>query len=98
MTPQGPLLVAARPVLKSDGSGPSRGTLIFGRVLKDKDVKELAEITRLPLSLSPPGAVNFRELKPAGLLKNGEPFYVKFFPRKRAPTLPPLRICRVKGL
>ncbi|WP_338834114.1 hypothetical protein MHLNE_04700 [Moorella humiferrea] len=77
VTPQGPVLVAARPVLKSDGSGPARGTLIFARTFKDKDVKELSEITRLPLSLHPPEAIDFRELKPAGTLKNGEPFYVK---------------------
>lgn len=75
VTSQGPVLVAARPVLKSDGSGPARGTLIFGRTLKDKDLKELSEITRLPLSLHQPGAIDFRELKPAGFLKSGEPLY-----------------------
>lgn len=76
VTPQGPMLVAARPILKSDGSGPARGTLIFGRTLRDKDLKELSEITRLPLSLHPPEAIDSRDLKPAGFLKNGEPFYV----------------------
>ncbi|MDN5346855.1 MAG: hypothetical protein PWP65_419 [Clostridia bacterium] len=73
--PEGPVLVAARPVLKSDDSGPARGTLIFGRILRDKDLKELSEITRLPLSFHTPGAVDFRDLTPAGFLENGEAYY-----------------------
>jgi len=75
VTPEGPVLVAARPVLKSDDTGPARGTLIFGRILKDKDLKELSEITRLPLTLHPPDAVDFRDLQPAGFLANGEACY-----------------------
>lgn len=75
VTPEGPVLVAARPVLKSDDTGPARGTLIFGRILKDTDLKELSEITRLPLTLHPPGAVDFRDLQPAGFLENGEACY-----------------------
>ncbi|MQL53029.1 hypothetical protein GFC01_12345 [Desulfofundulus thermobenzoicus] len=76
-TPEGPVLVAARPVLKSDDTGPARGTLIFGRILNDKHLKELSKITRLPLTLHPPGAVDFRDLQPAGSLENGEACYAR---------------------
>lgn len=78
ITKEGPVLVAARPVLRSDGTGPARGTLIFGRLLRDNNLKELSEITLLTLYLHhPPGAVDLRSLKPVGFLKNGEPFYVQ---------------------
>lgn len=77
VTPQGPVLVAARPVLKSDESGPARGTLIFGRILRDKDLKDLSEVIRLPLSLHTPGAVDLRDLEPAGFLENGEAYYTR---------------------
>jgi len=77
VTKEGPVIVAARPVLRSDGTGPARGTLLFGRLLRDDNLKELSEITLLALSLHPPGAVDLRSLKPAGFLKNGEPFYAR---------------------
>ncbi|RKO67823.1 HD domain-containing phosphohydrolase [Desulfofundulus salinus] len=77
VTPEGAVLVAARPVLKSDGTGPARGILIFGRILNDNHLKELSKITRLPLTLHPPGAVDFRVLQPAGSLENGEACYAR---------------------
>src|SRR4051812_8202142 len=40
MMPEGPLLVAARPILTSDGNGPSRGTLIMGRYLDNAVVEQ----------------------------------------------------------
>ncbi|MEW6182882.1 MAG: PAS domain S-box protein [Bacillota bacterium] len=48
--PEGPLLVAARPVLTSQGSGPSRGTAVMGRYLDDSVVAQLAETTGLSLT------------------------------------------------
>lgn len=74
-TPEGPVLVAARPILKSDHSGPARGTLIFGRILKDGDVKELEGITRLSLVFHPPGAVDVSQMQPAGFLAGGDAYY-----------------------
>ncbi|MEM9163872.1 MAG: diguanylate cyclase, partial [Cyanobacteria bacterium P01_F01_bin.4] len=50
--PEGPLLVAAAPILTSDGAGPARGTLIMGRFLDQAALANLAETTRLSLSLS----------------------------------------------
>jgi len=77
ITKEGPVIVAARPVLRSDGTGPAQGTLLFGRLLRDENLKELSETTLLPLSLHPPEAVDLGSLKPAGFLKNGEPFYAR---------------------
>jgi len=51
--PEGPLLIAARPVLTSEMKGPIRGTLIFGRYLDADEIAKLGEITHLTLSLFP---------------------------------------------
>lgn len=47
----GAMLVTARPILTSNGEGPSRGTLIFGRYLDAAEIVRLSEITRLSLTL-----------------------------------------------
>ena len=49
--PQGPMLVAARPVLTSAGKGPTRGSLIMGRYLDAAEVKRLGERTHLSVTL-----------------------------------------------
>jgi len=51
MLPTGPLLLATRPILKSDSSGPLNGTLVMGRLLDDAQIAQLAEATRLKLSV-----------------------------------------------
>jgi len=47
--PEGPMLVASRPILTSEGNGPAKGVLIMGRYLDDAAVKYLADIVHLPL-------------------------------------------------
>jgi signal transduction histidine kinase len=42
-TPMGPMLVAARPILTSENRGPSRGTLIMGRLLDARRVQSVAD-------------------------------------------------------
>ncbi len=49
--PEGPLLVAALPILTSQDEGPSRGTLIFGRWLDPAETARLAQITQLSLAI-----------------------------------------------
>ena len=51
LLPEGPLLVAARPILTSNGDGPSRGTLIMGRYLNAALISQLGERTHVDLSM-----------------------------------------------
>jgi diguanylate cyclase (GGDEF)-like protein/PAS domain S-box-containing protein len=48
--PEGPMLIASRPILTSEGKGPIRGTLIFGRYLDAAEIKHLSETTNLVLT------------------------------------------------
>ncbi len=50
--PEGPLMIASRPILTSEGQGPIRGTLLFGRFLDARIVRMLAETTQLSLTLN----------------------------------------------
>jgi signal transduction histidine kinase len=47
----GPMFIASRPILTSEGEGPVRGTLIMGRYLNDAEIGRLAAITYLPLDV-----------------------------------------------
>jgi diguanylate cyclase (GGDEF)-like protein len=58
-----PILVAARPILKTDRSGSSRGVLILGRYLNRETIARISERTQLDLNIY---AVNDRHL-PANL-------------------------------
>jgi len=51
LLPEGPLLVASRPILTSEREGPIRGTLIMGRYLDSIALERLAESVRLSLTL-----------------------------------------------
>lgn len=53
LLPEGVLVVASRPILKSDKTGPVRGTLIQGRYLDEAELQRLAELTHFPLTLEP---------------------------------------------
>ena len=48
---KGPMILAARPILKSNGEGPAKGTVIMGCYLDDKEVQELSQTLQLKLSL-----------------------------------------------
>lgn len=52
MLPEGPILLVSRPVLTSAYKGPIYGTLIMGRFLGPEEVKRLADISHLNLSVS----------------------------------------------
>ena len=51
LLPEGPMLVASRPILTSEKEGPIRGTLIMGRYLDSAEIERLAEMTLLSLTL-----------------------------------------------
>lgn len=46
-----PILIASRPILTSNGTGPIRGTLIVGRFLDSSEIAQLARLTHLQLSV-----------------------------------------------
>lgn len=51
MVPEGPLVIVCRAVLKTDGNGPSRGTLIVGRYLDSYDLAPMEELAGFNLTL-----------------------------------------------
>lgn len=51
--PEGPLIIAARPILPSNGEGPIRGSLIFGRYLDDAVITTLSEMAEMEIHISP---------------------------------------------
>jgi diguanylate cyclase (GGDEF)-like protein/PAS domain S-box-containing protein len=53
LLPAGPMLVAVRPILTSEYSGPVRGALLMGRYLDEAGLDRLAELTHLDLRLDP---------------------------------------------
>jgi PAS domain S-box-containing protein len=53
--PSGPLLVAVRPILTGNETGPTRGALLMGRTLTADEVKRLSEVTQLTLAVQQPG-------------------------------------------
>lgn len=44
MVRKGPLLVASRPVITSNEQGPIRGSVVFGRLLDEDEVKRLSQL------------------------------------------------------
>ena len=59
LLPAGPMLVAARPILTTERTGPLRGTLIMGRYLDNSEIARLAAVTHLAVSLHQPDAMAF---------------------------------------
>ena len=49
---EGPMMVASRPILTSDASGPSHGTMIIGRFLDTAEVATLSDLTHVSLSVT----------------------------------------------
>lgn len=51
LLPEGPMLVASRPILGSQKQGPINGTLVFGRYLNTEEIEKLSHVTDLSVSL-----------------------------------------------
>jgi len=47
------LLLASRPIHRSNGGGEQRGTMLAGRIFDDRVLRELAQLTHLQLTLLP---------------------------------------------
>ncbi|MDX2197521.1 MAG: ATP-binding protein [Phycisphaerae bacterium] len=52
------LVVAARPIVRSDGGGPIRGALIFAAAVDDQFVKRATSISQAPLEVWPIAGAN----------------------------------------
>ena len=53
LLPEGPMLIAAVAILHTDKTGPSAGTLVFGRFIDEKAIDYTGEITHLSLESFP---------------------------------------------
>ncbi|ABL00595.1 bifunctional diguanylate cyclase/phosphodiesterase [Pelobacter propionicus] len=53
LLPEGPLLLVSRPVLTSSYQGPIHGSLIMGRFLGTDEIRRLADLNHLNLSILP---------------------------------------------
>ncbi len=78
-----PLLLAIRPILTTDKTGPARGTLVMGRFLDSAEVALLAVQTHLSVALLAPGdprVPRLREGKPAAVKPLGRQFVAAYAP------------------
>src|SRR5690606_4385746 len=50
MLPDGPVLVASRPIVTSNAEGPVRGSLIFGRLLDQAEVERIGGMIHYDLN------------------------------------------------
>lgn len=48
--PEGPLLLASRPIIHCDNTGPIRGAVLMGRFLGAEEVQQLAKTTKLNIA------------------------------------------------
>src|ERR1017187_10358076 len=48
--PEGPLLIVSRAVLKTDGEGPSRGSLVVGRIFNRYDLDQMEKLASFKLT------------------------------------------------
>ncbi|MGV0027063.1 sensor histidine kinase [Phormidesmis priestleyi] len=51
MLPEGPMLVASRPIVTSEGKGPILGSLIVGRYVREADVSRLTRSLQVPINM-----------------------------------------------
>jgi len=54
--PEGPMLISSQPILTSNGQGPSRGTLVWGRYLNAEELNHISKVVHLPVSVQTAGA------------------------------------------
>lgn len=49
--PDGPAFVSSSSILPTNGEGPSKGTIIFGRMLNENQVNKISNMTKLPVTI-----------------------------------------------
>lgn len=74
---ESPMLVTSQPILTSNGEGPSRGTLVFGRYFDFETVNELSRVTLSPIQVEPVYNLDDSDFKKAYQeLLNSGPIYL----------------------
>ncbi len=63
-TASGPLLVASRPIVTSEGEGPIAGALVMARWVDERLVSELRGVTKLDIILTPASSGTAEDLAP----------------------------------
>lgn len=58
MLPEGPMLLASKPIVKSNGEGPGRGTLIFAKYLDQNEQESLSTLIGVKLDVKNFAAVS----------------------------------------
>jgi signal transduction histidine kinase len=53
MLPEGAMMVASRPIVNSEGTGPILGSLIVGRYVREEDVSRLTKSLQVPINVQP---------------------------------------------
>lgn len=90
LTPEGPLLIAVQPILKSDGSGASRGTLVMGRLLDEAVLLKIRQAESLNFQARDTLRNAFGSEETARLARLGSGYEVDFGPNEaRAHALLP---------
>ncbi|MEQ8191038.1 MAG: response regulator [Candidatus Eremiobacterota bacterium] len=78
MLPEGALMISSRDVISSEGTGPSRGTLIMGKFLDKEEIENLSEITHLPVDFFPINSGSVPgELKNIVAANSENPLFIK---------------------
>ncbi|KUK52808.1 MAG: Diguanylate cyclase with PAS/PAC sensor [Desulfotomaculum sp. 46_296] len=78
LLPEGPLLVLSQPIVTSEKKGPIRGTLVVGRYLDAVEIKRLADLTHLSLTLQVYGKQGSSDFNTAySLLSTDKPVLVR---------------------
>lgn len=49
-SPEGPMMIASQPIVKSSGEGVPKGTIIMARYMNDIEVARISELTKLSIS------------------------------------------------
>ncbi len=74
LIPEGPILLASRPIVTTDGQGPIRGSLLVGRSLDSTEIARLSEKTHLAVALLPfqdPRLRSLFPIVPSAQINNG---------------------------
>ncbi|MFZ3217656.1 MAG: CHASE4 domain-containing protein [Candidatus Acidiferrales bacterium] len=77
--PGGATLVASRPILTSNSSGPMAGIMVMGRLLDAAEIQHLSDVTLMQIEARMPaaGALNHEFSAAAGAFSKGRPIFIR---------------------